>query len=138
MIAPFKFNRSSYRLTLEPSLALINLSFLLIIYFLVIGTLSSNDMKEIDLIESSTFPEGTAPEFEILVLQDGRYLLRDEYVTIDVLQDLLRKKNIQKHNSIITIKPDKNVKYGQLSDIMKAVGVSGANKIVLVSRYRKQ
>ena len=49
-----------------------------------------------------------------------------------------RKKNIQKHNSIITIKPDKNVKYGQLSDIMKAVGVSGANKIVLVSRYRKQ
>ena len=138
MIAPFKFNRSSYRLTLEPSLALINLSFLLIIYFLVIGTLSSKDMKEIDPIESSTFPEGTAPEFEILVLQDGRYLLRDEYVTIDVLQDLLRKKNIQKHNSIITIKPDKNVKYGQLSDIMKAVGVAGANKIVLVSRYRKQ
>ena len=95
-------------------------------------------MKEIDPIESSTFPEGTAPEFEILILQDGRYLLGAEHVTVDVLQDLLRKKNIQKHNSIITIKPDKNVKYGQLSDIMKAVGVSGANKIVLVSRYRKQ
>ena len=88
MKAPFKFIRSSYRLTLEPSLALINLSFLLIIYFLVIGTLSSKDMKKIDPIESSTFPEGTAPEFEILILQDGRYLLGAEYVTIDVLQDL--------------------------------------------------
>ena len=138
MIAPFKFNRSSNRLTLEPSLALINLSFLLIIYFLVIGTLSSKDMKKIEPIDSSTFSEGAAPEFEILVLQDGRYLLRDEYVTIDVLQDLLRKKNIQKHNSIITIKPDKNVKYGQLSEIMKVVGMTGANKIVLISRYRKQ
>ena len=37
-------------------------------------------MKEIDPIESSTFPEGTAPEFEILILQDGRYLLGAEYV----------------------------------------------------------
>ena len=95
-------------------------------------------MKKIEPIDSSTFSEGAAPEFEILVLQDGRYLLRDEYVTIDVLKDLLRKKNIQKHNSIITIKPDKNVKYGQLSDIMKVVGMAGANKIVLISRYRKQ
>ena len=138
MKAPFKFNRSSYRLTPEPSLALINVSFLLIIYFLVIGTLGSNDMKKIDPIESSTFPEGTAPEFEILILQDGRYLLGAEYVTIDVLQDLLRKKDIQRKNSIITIKPDKNVKYGQLSDIMRVVGMAGANKIVLISRYRKQ
>ena len=95
-------------------------------------------MKKIDPIESSTFPEGTAPEFEILILQDGRYLLGAEYVTIDVLQDLLRKKDIQKNNSIITIKADRNVKYGQLSDIMKAVGMAGANKKVLVSTYRKQ
>ena len=95
-------------------------------------------MKEIDPIESSTFPEETAPEFEILILQDGRYLLGAEHVTIDVLQDLLRKKDIQKNNSIVTIKPDKNVKYGQLSEIMKVVGMTGANKIVLISRYRKQ
>ena len=95
-------------------------------------------MKEIDPIESSTFPEETAPEFEILILQDGRYLLGAEHVTVDVLQDLLRKKDIQKNNSIVTIKPDKNVKYGQLSDIMKVVGMTGANKIVLISRYRKQ
>ena len=95
-------------------------------------------MKEIDPIESSTFPEGTAPEFEILILQDGRYLLGAEHVTVDVLQDLLRKKDIQKNNSIVTIKPDKNVKYGQLSEIMKVVGMTGANKIVLISRYRKQ
>ena len=95
-------------------------------------------MKEIDPIESSTFPEETAPEFEILILQDGRYLLGAEHVTIDVLQDLLKKKDIQKNNSIVTIKPDKNVKYEQLSDIMKVVGMTGANKIVLISRYRKQ
>ena len=95
-------------------------------------------MKEIDPIESSTFPEGTAPEFEILILQDGRYLLGAEHVTIDVLQDLLRKKDIQRNNSIIAIKPDKNVKYGQLSNIMKVVGMAGANSIVLISSYRKQ
>ena len=95
-------------------------------------------MKKIDPIESSTFPEGTAPEFEILILQDGRYLLGTEYVNLDVLQDLLRKKDTQRNNNIITIKPDKNVKYGQLSDIIKVVGMAGANKIVLISRYRKQ
>jgi|MDTC01.2.fsa_nt_gb biopolymer transport protein ExbD len=113
----------------EPTIALINIVFLMLIFFMVSGTLIKPLEKSLKLIETRDL-EGREPSNALVLMQDGR--LKFAGLTLESLENFAQNYV----GEAIRIMPDKNssaVRLIKISQILKQVG---AKRIIIVTENR--
>ena len=125
------------RKTKFPNLVpLINIVFLLLIFFMLSGTLSKKDLFSVDPPESYTGSSAEAPEITILISNKNKISLDDKiFSNVDLenyLIKLLEKQNIEE----VLIKADGNASSGALSEVIRIVRNTGIKRAAIVTKNK--
>ncbi|MEX0303709.1 MAG: ExbD/TolR family protein [Leisingera sp.] len=118
----------------EPAIALINIVFLMLIFFMIAGTLAVPLDKDITLIEAKDL-EGREPPDALVVHADGKLTLRGETLAdaaayAAALTDEERKA--------VRIVPDRDLPARELVQLGNALRAAGAKRVLLISERALQ
>ena len=119
----------------KPNLVpLINIVFLLLIFFMLSGSLSKKDLFKVNPPESSTSADAESPEITILISKDNKISIDEKYININQLKtNLLVKLKIQNIEEVL-IKADNNSTSGTLSNVIKIIRASGIKRAAIVTK----
>ena len=113
---------------------LINIVFLLLIFFMLSGTLSKKDLFEVEPPSSYTASNAEAPEIIILISSDNKISLDDKIISSNELEtyltSLLKKQNIEE----VLIKADGNASSGTLSKVIRMIRNTGIKRAAIVTK----
>jgi len=113
---------------------LINIVFLLLIFFMLSGTLSKKDLFEVDPPLSYTGSNAESPEITILIRDDNKISLDDKIIPLNNLEayltSLLKNKNIEE----VLIKADGNASSGTLSKVIRMIRNTGIKRAAIVTK----
>ena len=113
---------------------LINIVFLLLIFFMLSGTLSKKDLFEVDPPLSYTGSNAESPEMTILIRNDNKISLDDKIILLNNLEayltSLLKNKSIEE----VLIKADGNASSGTLSKVIRMIRNTGIKRAAIVTK----
>lgn len=122
--------RISARIDMTP---MVDIVFLLVIFFMVTTTFILNPSLKIELPESKTADAQPAKDIIITIGADGTIWLNKDKVSLDSLPEKLKARLEQDNKDMIVIKGDKEIKYQVLIGVMDAARSVGINKINLAT-----
>ncbi|MEL0436829.1 ExbD/TolR family protein [Phycobacter sp. K97] len=113
----------------EPTIALINIVFLMLVFFMIAGTLAPPLDREIRLVRTADL-EGVAPPDTLMIHKDGRLSFRGEEVSdaaayISALPEEAR--------AALRVVPDRDLPARDLVKLGNALRAAGAERVILVS-----
>ncbi|WP_040104334.1 ExbD/TolR family protein [Phaeobacter gallaeciensis] len=113
----------------EPTIALINIVFLMLIFFMIAGTLAVPLDKDVTLIEAKDL-EGREPPDALVVHADCRLTLRGK-----VLADAATYAAMltEEERAEVRIVPDRDLPARDLVKLGNALRAAGAQNVLLVS-----
>ncbi len=130
-VMAFRLGRERKRGTLNVT-PLIDVLFLLIIFFSVTGTFKRVGELELQLPESSTAsvpgPREEVPQMELIVTEEGGLRLNGEVIERPALKGRLREILTDDRASRVVIKAETGVRHGEvvwLLDIVRDAGFTG-------------
>ena len=113
---------------------LINIVFLLLIFFMLSGTLSKKDLFEVEPPLSYTGSNAESPEMTILIRNDNKISLDDKIIPLNNLEayltSLLKNKSIEE----VLIKADGNASSGTLSKVIRMIRNTGIKRAAIVTK----
>ena len=113
---------------------LINIVFLLLIFFMLSGTLSKKDLFEVDPPLSYTGSNAESPEMTILIRDDNKISLDDKIIPLNNLEayltSLLKNKSIEE----VLIKADGKASSGTLSKVIRMIRNTGIKRAAIVTK----
>ena len=113
---------------------LINIVFLLLIFFMLSGTLSKKDLFEVEPPLSYTGSNAESPEMTILIRDDNKISLDDKIIPLNNLEayltSLLKDKSIEE----VLIKADGNASSGTLSKVIRMIRNTGIKRAAIVTK----
>lgn len=121
----------------ESVIPLINIVFLLLIFFMVAGTLSPNSPFQIDLPTTQRGDKMPRDPLRIYLSSDGRIAIGDEVVVVKELQRRVAAKVEGLPDLAVQIEADGNAQSQSLLDVMDALRAAGVKRANLVTQ-RKQ
>ena len=118
----------------EPTIALINVVFLMLIFFLVAGTIAPSLDKDLSLVSTADI-EGTAPADALVVHPDGRMSHKGQTIAsaaefISALPEESRDR--------VRIVPDRELSANTLVGIGRALREAGAETVAIVTERGMQ
>ncbi|MCH2165294.1 MAG: biopolymer transporter ExbD [Marinovum sp.] len=110
----------------EPTIALINIVFLMLVFFMVAGTLAAPIANDVSLVTTQDL-EGRAPPDTLVVHADGRLSYRGE--------DIENPATFwsDQPEGVARIVPDRNLPANKLVAIARDLRIAGAAKVVVVT-----
>ncbi len=111
------------RIELTP---LIDILFLLIIFFLTSSSLTKNNAYRVDLPEAETQDELTEDLPILTIKEDDKIFLQEREVLLENLESVLMQEVVEKKIVHLVIAGDENIAYQKIIDIMsisKKVGI---------------
>lgn len=114
----------------EPTIALINIVFLMLVFFMVAGTLTQPIDDDVTLVKTREL-EGRAPPDTVVIHADGRLNYRGEDVaSIEThIADLLAEER-----AVLRLLPDRNLPATRLVAYANAARSAGAERIMIVTQ----
>ena len=122
-----KQNQSSRR---EPTIALINVVFLMLVFFMVAGTLAAPLDKDLELVRTAEL-EGRAPPDTLVVHPDGGLTYRGE--TIASAAAFIEARQ-EEEEGLVRIVPDKALSATTLVNLAKELRSLGASRVLIVTQ----
>ncbi len=113
----------------EPTIALINIVFLMLVFFLVAGTVARPLDPTLNLVHTADL-EGAAPADALVVNADGSMSVRGE--AIDAPEAFLEALG-DEAMSLARIVPDRELPAAKLVEIGRALRAAGAEKVMIVT-----
>ncbi len=122
--------------TKKPNLVpLINIVFLLLIFFMLSGTLTKKDFFQVDPPESYTSANAESPEIIVLISKNNKISIEDNFINKNDLKTILINK-LELHNiEEVLIKADGNSDSGTLSDVIKIIRSVGIKRAAIVTKH---
>jgi biopolymer transport protein ExbD len=131
MVAIRRTNRRNHEISLVP---LINVVFLLLIFFLVAGTLTKFEIVPIDPPEADS---GKILDEGHIVILLGKYqeiIIGDELVDKDDIIPIVSKSLKNYPEKVITLKADASIPASALIEVMDLVKAAGGRNLSLVTQ----
>lgn len=122
----------------KPNLVpLINIVFLLLIFFMLSGTISKKDFFHVEPPGSYTSSDAESPEVTILISDKNKIYYEEKFISLEELKSILL--NLREINNIqeVLIKADENSNAGNLSEIIKTIRSSGIKRAAIVTKHYK-
>lgn len=130
---------TSLRKPQEPTIALINIVFLMLIFFLIAGTLAPPLDPNVTLMDLESKQGEQMPD-ALAILSDGRLTYRGQPVSdagVYAQAALKRSAEAGQSNKTISLIPDRNLSAARLLEITAKLQAAGAEKILLVAEKRQ-
>ncbi|WEX11460.1 biopolymer transporter ExbD [Chelativorans sp. AA-79] len=116
----------------ESTIALINVVFLMLVFFLVAGTLAPPLDKEIDLISTATTERSTPPD-ALFVTSEGELRVEGTTTTAAAFLESLRASGAAEGELEVKLAADRNLPAVRLVEIVGELRQAGAVKISIVT-----
>lgn len=118
----------------EPTIALINIVFLMLVFFMVAGTLSQPLDSDLNLVETREL-EGRAPPNALVVHADGRmtYAGQDRASVADFIDVLPEEER-----DTLRLLPDRALPARRLVELTHELRGAGAERVMLVTERALQ
>ncbi|QXT38949.1 ExbD/TolR family protein [Gymnodinialimonas ceratoperidinii] len=115
--------QSKPRTPREPTIALINVVFLMLVFFLIAGTIAAPLDPRVRLVETDEL-EGRAPPDAAVVLADGSLLLDGRSITPEALAET---------GPILRLVPDRELPASELVSLSRSLREAGAEEVWVVT-----
>ncbi|MEO1044768.1 MAG: biopolymer transporter ExbD [Pseudomonadota bacterium] len=112
---------------------LIDVVFILLVFFMLAGTIEKEDAFPVAPAQSGIDKRGDVKDFVILVSEDGKVALGDEPIARDQLTARIRQALNEKPDGLIQLKPDSEAEAKEVIAIMEDIRQAGAEYIVLLT-----
>ena len=113
---------------------LIDIVFLLLVFFMLTSHFVRDEVLNIDLPEADS---GTAldqpDQIEILITEAGEYSINSQIVTLDALENILLDEIKDQKEKVVRIRADKNVDLGIAIGAFDAARKAGASGVDIVT-----
>ncbi|MCA9326785.1 biopolymer transporter ExbD [Candidatus Saccharibacteria bacterium] len=121
---------------------LINVVFLMLIFFMVAGQISQQDGELLDPIQSATEASLDEAPLQLVITKNGRILLNNMLLKVEQLPQSIRQARearpvyqaLESEALEMQVKVDAAYPVGELRQILRAVHASGISKLVLVTQ----
>ncbi|MDA9004004.1 biopolymer transporter ExbD [bacterium] len=117
----------------ETVLPMINIVFLLLIFFMLAGAFTKPDMFDITVPEASTKNAADLDDITILMSEKKAFAIADTSYSQDELTDFIRRTIEDNNNASVQLKADQKVTSNDLIDTMEALGSTGLQSIKLLT-----
>ena len=114
----------------EPTIALINIVFLMLVFFLVAGTLSRPLDGDLDLVRTADL-EGALPPDTLVLHPDGRMSYRGE--PIGGVEDFLAQRTEDERKTVRLV-PDRALPASDLVRLARELRGAGAESVMVVTQ----
>ncbi len=123
----YRVKKSEPELNLAP---MIDVVFLLLIFFIIASTLNLNEVKSnINLPETETVTARQQVEISVLISKDGKLYVNDREVTRDELPEILELLSGESQEREVSIYADKKVEFQKVITIMDIIKKQNINSI---------
>ena len=129
---PYK-EKSTFKLDLIP---MINVVFLLLIFFMLTST-TSLQVKKVELPTAKTAEKNSKQFLTVTIDKNGSLELDGKAVTIEALPVHLEKKVTEKKNAVISIHADKVIEFELFGKVIELAKQAGAADFMLATENDK-
>lgn len=128
----FRNNRSNRNMVVLEVTPLVDIVFLLLIFFLLTATYVKNPYLDINLPEASLNKVANhKKDIDIGVAEDGELKFNNQNVSIDKLESLLRAEYAENTEAVVVIRADKASTHGRVVNVMDLAKRIGFNKLAI-------
>jgi biopolymer transport protein ExbD len=114
--------------------SLIDVVFLLLIFFVVTSTFLERPGLDLSLPEANSAEVAAREELTLRIEADGGLVLGDEPVVADELIDVLRRALEERLDKRLVLEADERVPHGRVVEAMDAARQAGATGLVVATR----
>ncbi|MZG29634.1 MAG: biopolymer transporter ExbD [Nitrospinae bacterium] len=126
---PYK-DKKPFKLDMIP---MINVVFLLLIFFMLTATTPTKDSRKIELPEAKTAEKSNKQYLTMTIDRNGDVLLDGIAVTLDSLPGLLEQKVNSDKKTVIGIHADKEIEFDVFGQVIAIAKQSGAEDFMLAT-----
>ena len=119
-----------FKLDLIP---MINIVFLLLIFFMLTATTPTKEGREVDLPKARTAEKSNKQYFTVTIDKVGALQLDGNEVTLKTLQGQLESKVIGQKNTVISIHADKVIEFELFGQVIELAKQAGAEDFILAT-----
>lgn len=118
----------------ESILPLINIVFLLLIFFMVAGQLSAIDPFEVEPVQSAVDGQPGPDEFMVIIGTEGRLAVNQDEVELDDLAALVRE-HVERHGDAarVRVKSDGRAEAVEVVGVLERLREAGVERIDLLT-----
>lgn len=118
--------------------SLIDVLFLLLIFFIVSSTFLEQPGMKLDLPQTSDQEAVRIEGYTLFILSDGSIYLNEEKLDFNTLSEQLEKIAPEAEESGLILKADETTQYGLVVEIMDKIKQSGITKLIIASQPKKE
>ena len=127
----FKYKEKiPFKLDLIP---MINIVFLLLIFFMLTATTPTKEGREVDLPKARTAEKSNKQYFTVTIDKVGALQLDGNEVTLKTLQGQLESKIRGQKNTVISIHADKVIEFELFGQVIELAKQAGAEDFILAT-----
>ena len=132
-----QFREKSKRRVIINITSLIDVLFLLLIFFMVSSTFLEQPGMKLDLPQTSTHDITRQENYTLYITKDEALYLNEESVTLKDLPKRLNKIASETEQGLI-LKADEKTRYGFVIEVMDLVKQSGMKKLVVATQPKEK
>ena len=131
-----RFSEKSKRKVLINITSLIDVLFLLLIFFMISSTFLEQPGMKLELPEAKSFEIQEQKELILHITPAGDIYLGEKAVAIDSLLFYLTEEMTLEENRPLILKADKLVPHGQVVEVMDIAKQAGIKKLVVATKMK--
>jgi len=129
-----RFRRAARRKVAIDIAPLVDVVFLLVIFFAVSTTFEDKAGMKLELPTSSSTVERETSEVTLQMAEDGRLVLEGEPVTEETLEDALQAVLKGSSSRLVVLRADREVRHGEVVRIMGLIRKAGAEGLTIAAK----
>jgi len=115
---------------------LIDIVFLLLVFFMLTSTFLVPEAIELELPESTSANIAEDTPISVSLNKNGQIALNDKIIALDKLQDVIKPLLKQAADTAITLKSDSHTEVQQLLKVMDEIRAAGGRNIALATTQK--
>ncbi|GBD94667.1 biopolymer transport protein ExbD [bacterium BMS3Abin05] len=116
--------------------SLIDVLFILLIFFMVTSTFQQQPGMKLELPEAKTSTIEKTQNITIFIDVQQQIFLNDKPYAVDRLENKLRQLVAKSHPSALVLKADKSVPHGLVVEVMDLVRQAGIKKLIIATEVK--
>jgi biopolymer transport protein ExbD len=112
---------------------LIDVVFILLVFFMLAGSIEPKDAFSISPATSTAEIRGDVQDFVVIIDKDGRVALDDRKIAREELSRIVREVLVQNPGALIQLKPDAQADAVEVIEVMESIRDAGAQYLVLLT-----
>jgi biopolymer transport protein ExbD len=126
--------KKPFKLDLVP---MINIVFLLLIFFMLTATTSTNKGKKVELPKAKTAEKSSKQYLTVTIDKKSNLQLDGKEIMLDALPGQLEKKISKQKNTVISIHADKAIEFELFGQVIELSKQAGAEDFIMATEQAK-